>query len=79
MYAFSKLSSLEFFFKILDLAIGLKGKLFDVILSLLLELVELLVVLQRGLLEILSFHMQLGFQLVDPGAIQLFQAAELMF
>ena len=57
MYAFSKLSSFEFFFKILDLVIGLKGKLLDVILSLLLELVELLVVLQRGLLEILSFHM----------------------
>jgi hypothetical protein len=53
--------------------------LLDVVLPLLLKLVELLVVLQGGLLKILALHLQLPLQLLNPPAIKFLNAGKFVF
>lgn len=76
---FYKLNSFEFLFKIFDFSLHFKSKLLNILLSLLLELLELHIILYCGLLEILGLHVELSFQFMYFRTVKFLQSCKFVF
>lgn len=72
------LRSFAFLLQILYLPFHLESKLLHILLPLFLEFIKLIVVLKCHLLKVLSLHIQLCLQLIDPASIKFLQSCQLV-